>query len=46
VPAIKVFIAGSRSLTRLNEALRDRLARIVTEGHDVLVGDATATTAG
>jgi hypothetical protein len=40
VPAIKVFIAGSRSLTRLNEALRDRLARIVTEGHDVLVGDA------
>jgi hypothetical protein len=37
---VKVFIAGSRSLTRINDALRERLDRIIAEGHDVLVGDA------
>ena len=41
MPPIKVFIAGSRSLTRLNDALRERLDRIVSEGHEVLVGDAS-----
>jgi len=40
MPPVKVFIAGSRSLTRLNVALRERLDRIISEGHEVLVGDA------
>jgi len=37
---IKVFVAGSRALSRLNEELRGRLERIIAEGHQVLVGDA------
>lgn len=40
MPSVRVFIAGSRSLTRLSDALRERLERIIAEGHDVLVGDA------
>ena len=42
---VKVFIAGSRALSRLNDALRQRLGRIVEEGHDVLVGDASGENA-
>lgn len=38
--AVKVFIAGSRAISRLNEVLRQRLDRIIAEGHEVLVGDA------
>ncbi|OFV92275.1 MAG: hypothetical protein A3H95_04135 [Acidobacteria bacterium RIFCSPLOWO2_02_FULL_64_15] len=37
---VKVFIAGSRSVSRLNDALKQRLDRIVAEQHEVLVGDA------
>ena len=37
---VKVFIAGSRAISRLNDALRQRLDRIIAEGHSVLVGDA------
>jgi hypothetical protein len=40
MPVVKVFIAGSRAVSRLNDALRQRLERIITEGHEVLVGDA------
>ena len=39
--AVKVFIAGSRALSRLNDALRQRLDRIIDERHAVLVGDAS-----
>ncbi len=35
-----VFIGGSRRLSRLNEAIRSRLDKIVAQGFDVLVGDA------
>ena len=35
-----VFVAGSRALSRLNDAVRVRLERIISEGHHVLVGDA------
>lgn len=38
--SVKVFIAGSRAISRLNESLRARLDRIIAEGHAVLVGDA------
>ena len=38
--AVRVFIAGSRAISRLNESLRLRLDRIMAEGHEVLVGDA------
>ena len=38
--AVKVFIAGSRALSRLNDLLRQRLDRIMAERHEVLVGDA------
>ncbi len=38
--SVKVFIAGSRAISRLNESLRLRLDRIIAEGHEVLVGDA------
>ncbi|MGB7217797.1 MAG: hypothetical protein WBD07_03215 [Vicinamibacterales bacterium] len=37
---VKVFIAGSRSVSRLDDALKQRLDRIVAEQHEVLVGDA------
>ena len=37
---VKVFIAGSRAISRLNDPLRQRLDRIIAEGHSVLVGDA------
>jgi len=38
--SVTVFIAGSRAISRLNDALRDRLDRIITQGHQVVVGDA------
>ena len=38
---VRVFIAGSRALPRLNDALRQRLDRIISEEHAVLVGDAS-----
>jgi hypothetical protein len=41
MPAVKVFIGGSRAISRLNELLRLRLDRIMAEGHEVLVGDAS-----
>jgi hypothetical protein len=37
---VRVFIAGSRALSRLNEALRQRLDRIVDQQFSVLLGDA------
>lgn len=40
MPPVRVFIGGSRSLPRLPVALRERLDRIVSEGHEVVVGDA------
>lgn len=43
MPTVKVFIAGSRSVSRLNSALRQRLDRIIGEGHEVLIGDASGT---
>ena len=38
--AVRVFVAGSRAITRLNDSLRARLDRIMAEHHEVLVGDA------
>lgn len=38
--AVKVFIAGSRAISRLNDAVRSRLDRIMAERHSVLIGDA------
>ena len=38
---VKVFIAGSRALSRLNDAVRERLDRIIDERHEVLIGDAS-----
>jgi hypothetical protein len=40
MPAVKVFVAGSRALSRLNDAVRKRLDRIISEEHQVLIGDA------
>jgi hypothetical protein len=40
MPAVKVFIGGSRAVARLNDALRKRLDRIIAERHEVLIGDA------
>lgn len=37
---VKVFVAGSRAVSRLNAALRARLDRIIAEGHEILIGDA------
>lgn len=37
---VRVFVAGSRAVSRLNPALRERLDRIIEEGHEVLLGDA------
>jgi len=36
----RVFIAGSRAVSRLNDVIRVRLDRIIAAGHDVLIGDA------
>jgi len=36
----KVFIGGSRRVTRLNKAIRERLDRIVEQGLPVVIGDA------
>ncbi|MEW6262427.1 MAG: hypothetical protein AB1641_05060 [Thermodesulfobacteriota bacterium] len=36
----KVFIGGSRSVSRLNEDVRRRIDRIVEQGFPVLIGDA------
>jgi hypothetical protein len=40
MPAVRVFIGGSRAVARLNDALRKRLDRIIAEHHEVLIGDA------
>lgn len=37
---IRVFVAGSRSVSRLNDLIRGRLDSVMAEGHDVLIGDA------
>lgn len=37
---MKVFIAGSRKIARLNNVLMERLDKIIKSGHSVLVGDA------
>jgi hypothetical protein len=37
---VKVFIAGSRAVSRLNDAIRERLDRVMSEHHGVLIGDA------
>jgi len=39
----KVFIGGSRSVTRLNKAVTQIMDRIVEEGQCVLIGDANGT---
>jgi hypothetical protein len=36
----KVFFGGSRSLSRLDPAVRARLRNLIAHGHSVLVGDA------
>lgn len=36
----KVFLSGSRSIRRLDEAIRQRLEKIVAQSFEVLVGDA------
>ncbi len=36
----KVFVGGSRRISRLNDAVRHRLDTIISKGIDVLVGDA------
>jgi len=38
--SVKVFIAGSRAISRLNAAIRERLDRIIQAGHEVVIGDA------
>lgn len=38
--ATRVFVAGSRAVSRLNAAIRERLDRIMEAQHDVLIGDA------
>ena len=37
----KIFIGGSRHVSRLPPRLRERLDNVVTSGHQVIVGDAT-----
>ena len=39
----KVFIGGSRRITRLNKSILDRTDEIVKKGHTVLVGDANGS---
>jgi adenine-specific DNA-methyltransferase len=36
----KVFIGGSRTIIKLNDAVRARLDEIVAKGHAILIGDA------
>lgn len=36
----KVFFGGSRSLSRLDSAVRARLRNLIDQGHTVLIGDA------
>jgi hypothetical protein len=36
----KVFFGGSRSLSRLDSAVRARLRNLIAQGHTVLIGDA------
>lgn len=38
--SVRVFIGGSRAVSRLNDVLRERLNRIISAQHEVLVGDA------
>lgn len=35
-----VFLSGSRSVGRLNEAIRDRLRRMIDQGFSLVIGDA------
>lgn len=37
---MKVFIGGSRQITRLNKAIRDRIDNIIQKEYIVLIGDA------
>jgi hypothetical protein len=37
---MKVFIGGSRNISRLNDKIRNRLSNIIKQKFDVLVGDA------
>lgn len=39
----KVFFGGSRRLTQLNKAVRDRANNILAKGYTVLIGDANGT---
>ena len=36
----KVFVAGSRAVSRLNDTIRARLDHLIAREHDVLIGDA------
>lgn len=36
----KVFIGGSRSVSRLNDTIRNRLLNIIGQGYIILIGDA------
>jgi hypothetical protein len=40
IPMTKVFFGGSRKLSRLNRAIRERADNIVAKGFEVLIGDA------
>jgi hypothetical protein len=39
-PMIKVFIGGSRQVSRLNAQLRGRIDNIISKGFSILIGDA------
>lgn len=36
---MKIFIAGARSITNLNDAVKNKMFSIYSKGYDVLVGD-------
>lgn len=40
---IKVFIGGSRFISRLNNKVSERLNNIITNGYQILIGDAIGT---
>ena len=40
MPNVKLFIGGSRAVSKLKAPLRERLDRIIAQGHQVLIGDA------
>jgi len=35
-----VFLSGSRAISRLNQDIRDRLDRIISQAFEIVVGDA------